>query len=369
MNMTFVPMPPPEGFGMHIGLLENVIRAMIAKEVYIALGDVGNHILLETYFDLTSTYNIFSVRWYVPCSVKYPRWSSIFRILSVELCIVLIVSIVIATISTTLFGRYSCTSEWQGYKTLISSLTNLWAVILGVSVSMMPRAPSLRSLFLAWVCFSLAFSIVFQAFLTTFLIDSGYKKPIQNLDELYASGIKLAYPDAYIYIIENGDETEISKLKSNLVKCPGNGFCVKWTTYHRNASILISDALAELNYANGAFVGANSEPLVCSLEDGVLFSSGISMMMFHGDPLLRRVSEIIDRLIEAGIYSHWNSKRIEYLNLYSRKIGIVHPLDEYYSFNLYHMQPAFNLLFMGWCLSAFCFIAEVLYNRVLSPRT
>jgi hypothetical protein len=24
---------------------------------------------------------------------------------------------------------------------------------------------------------------------------------------------------------------------------------------------------------------------------------------------------------------------------------------------------------MGWCLSAFCFIAEILFNRVLSPRT
>jgi hypothetical protein len=32
------------------------------------------------------------------------------------------------------------------------------------------------------------------------------------------------------------------------------------------------------------------------------------------------------------------------------------------------MQPAFYLLFMGWCVSAFCFIAEVLYYSVLSQR-
>ena len=82
------------------------------------------------------------------------------------------------------------------------------------------------------------------------------------------------------------------------------------------------------------------------------------MIMFHGDPLMRRVTEIFDRLVEAGIYSHWNSKRILYLKLYSRKIGIFHPLDEYYSFKLYHMQPSFDLLLIGWCLSAFCFIAE-----------
>jgi hypothetical protein len=77
----------------------------------------------------------------------------------------------------------------------------------------MPRAPSLRSLFLAWVCFSLAFNTVFQAFLTTFLVDSGYKTPIQNMDELFASGIKLAYPPEYSYMFERRDDTEQSKVK------------------------------------------------------------------------------------------------------------------------------------------------------------
>ena len=67
----------------------------------------------------------------------------------------------------------------------------------------------------SWVCFSLAFSTVFQAFLTTFLIDSGYKRPIQNMDELYASGIKLAYSPEYNFIFENGDETCIKTKKKS----------------------------------------------------------------------------------------------------------------------------------------------------------
>ena len=329
---------------------------------------MGKHTLLESYFDSTSTYSTFSVRWYIPCPVKYPRWSSFFRILSVELWIVLIISIVIAAISSTRVGRYSCTSEWQGYKTVTSSLTNILAVILGVSVPTMPRAQSLRSLFLAWVCFSLAFSTVFQSFLTTFLIDSGYKRPIQNMDELYASGITLAYTPEYHFIFENGDESEVSKLKRNLVKCPKFSKCYKWTIYHKNASVLISDALAKLNYAVGDFLGENSEPLMCKVEDGILFSSGISMIMFRGDPLLSRVTEIIDRLVESGIYSQLDSERFEDLKLFSRKIGIFHRLDGYYSFNLYHMQPAFYLLLMGWCLSAFCFMIEVLYKRVLGQK-
>jgi hypothetical protein len=370
MNMTFVHVPTPEGFECEGGdnLMKNLIKGMYGKNIYIALGNVGLHYLMDSFIDSTNTYYMMGVRWYVPCSVKYPRWSSIFRILSVELWLVLIISIVIVAISTTLVGRYSCTSEPHGYKTLSSSLTKLWAIILGVAVSTIPRTPSLRSLFLTWVCFSLAFSTVFQSFLTTFLINSGYETPIQNMDELYTSGIKLAYPPGEHFIFENGDETVLPKVQRNHVNCSSFLTCWNWAKYQKNVSILLLDKFAEDNYASGVFVGENSEPLLCRLEDGVVYSFGQSMIMFHGDPLMRRVTEIIDRVVEAGLYNFWISLGMHMRKLLSRKIAIVHPLDGYYSFNLYHMQPAFYLLLMGWSLSALGCMVEVLYNHIFSKR-
>jgi hypothetical protein len=363
MNMRFEHVPSPEDFEMKE---KKLIVAIFTKEADIALGGFALNNLNVSYLDTTNSYYMISYRWYVPCSVKYPRWNSIFRILSVELWLVLIISILIAAISTTLVGRYSCTTEWQGYKTLTSSLTNLWAVILGVGVSTMPRTPSLRSLFLSWVCFSLAFNTVFQAFLTTFLIDSGYITPIQNMDELFASGIKLAYPLEYNFIFENGDETEQSKVKQNHVICPSYEICVNWVKYQKNVSVLLVDKDAEEKYATGLYVGEKSEPLLCRLEDGVFRYNSLTMLMFHGDPLMKRVNEIINRVVEAGLYNYWISLTMNVIKLKSRKIAIVHPLDGYYSFNLYHMQPAFYLLLMGWCLSALCLMVELLHNFVLS---
>jgi len=291
MNMTFVHVPTPEGFeNMGRSVLKNLVLGMYGKEIDIALGNIGTQFLINSHFDCTNTYNLMTVRWYVPCSVKYPRWSSIFRILSVELWLLLIISIVIAAISTTLVGRYSCMSERQGYKTLSSSLIKIWAVFLGVSVSSMPRVASLRSLFLAWVCFSLTFSTVIQVFLTTFLIDSGYKTPIQNTDEMFASGIKLAYLPSYSFIFEQGDENESSKVKRSSVICPSVDVCLDWVKYQKNVSILLLDKFAEDNYAGGLLVGENSEPLVCRLDDGVVYSFGQAMVMFHGDPLLKRIN-------------------------------------------------------------------------------
>jgi len=254
------------------------------------------------------------------------------------------------------------------YKTLTSSLTNVWAVILGVSVSTMPRAPSLRSLFLAWVCFSVAFSTVFQAFLTTFLVDSGYEAPIQNMDVLLASDIKLVL-SRYSSILYNISDINIkSKLKKKFVPCPSLEDLWKWAIFKKNVSFMFSEISAEENYALGNFVGEKSEPLFCKLEDGVFLHSGRSMVMLRTDPLLRRVTEIVDRVVEAGIYNFWISLKLNWYKILSQKISLIHPLDEYYSFNLYHMQAAFYLLLMGWCLSALCFMVELLYSRFFSSR-
>jgi hypothetical protein len=201
-----------------------------------------------------------------------------------------------------------------------------------------------------------------------FLIDSGYETPIRNLDELFASGSKLAYPQEYEPILKNGDETEALNVRNNRANCPSRVICLKWAIHHKNVSVLQSNIAYEINYASGHYVGENSEPLLCSLEDGAVFNTGLSMLMLHGDPLLRRVTDIIDRVVEAGIYNYWFSLRMHRLKINSGKIAIVLLLDQYYSFNLYHMQPAFYLLLLAWCLSSLCFFVEIFYNNLLSKR-
>jgi len=83
----------------------------------------------------------------------------------------------------------------------------------------MPHAPSLAPLLLTWVRFPLVFSTVFQALITTLHTDSGYKTPIQNMDELFASGTKLYYTEDYKLIFEDTDGTEISKIERNPANC------------------------------------------------------------------------------------------------------------------------------------------------------
>jgi hypothetical protein len=81
---------------------------------------------------------------------------------------------------------------------------------------------------------------------------------------------------------------------------------------------------------------------------------------------MRRVNEIIDRVVEAGIYYHWRSASLNSGKATIKKIAFVQQFNDYYNFNLYHMQTTFYILLMGWCLSTLCFVVEVLYSRFLS---
>ena len=133
-------------------------------------------------------------------------------------------------------------------------------------------------------------------------------------------------------------------------------------------SLLLSDYVAKIWYAQVDFLGENSEQLLWRLGDGVVFNTGQTMLMLHGDPLIKLFNEIIDRLVEPGIYDHWISMNMDEIKLRSRKIATVLPLDEYYNFNLHHMRTAFYLLLMGWCLSALCFMFELFFNSVFSKK-
>jgi len=79
------------------------------------------------------------------------------------------------------------------------------------------------------------------------------------MDELFTSGIKLAYPQSYDYIFKNGEESVALKVHSNRVNCSSILICLNWASHQKNVSILLSDIVADIDYARGEYFGENSE--------------------------------------------------------------------------------------------------------------
>jgi hypothetical protein len=155
------------------------------------------------------------------------------------------------------------------------------------------------------------------------------------------------------YILEIGDESEARKVLRYSLNFPTYKVCVNWENYQKNVSTLLSDPSDQFLYANCDFVDENPEPLVCRLKVEVIFNTGQSMGMFHEAWLMRRVNEIIDRVVAAGLYNYCMSLIMIHHIINSQKIAIIHPLNGYYIFKLYNMQPAFYRLLICWCLSVF----------------
>jgi hypothetical protein len=65
------------------------------------------------------------------------------------------------------------------------------------------------------------------------------------------------------------------------------------------------------------------------------------------------------------VYTATGFLAMHHHKLLSWKIAMVHLLDGYYSFKLYHVQYALYLLLKFWCLGAFCFMIALFMEMCL----
>jgi hypothetical protein len=77
--------------------------------------------------------------------------------------------------------------------------------------------------------------------------------------------------------------------------CPSFQVCVNWAQYYQNVSVFLSDYYFQIHSEMGQSVGGNGEPLLCRIDDGVFFNTESVMIMFYGEPLLKRINDIFGR--------------------------------------------------------------------------
>jgi len=84
----------------------------------------------------------------------------------------------------------------------------------------------------------------------------------------------VAFPESFNVFFDELDGMEPLQIKSKTVNCSSYDVSVAWAKYLKNISIHLIDKFAEVNYATGVLVGENSEPLLCKIEDGVIYRFG-----------------------------------------------------------------------------------------------
>jgi hypothetical protein len=185
---------------------------------------------------------------------------------------------------------------------------------------------------------------------------------------MLASKIKYGYHPILDDMFNETDDVNSHIILENRVRCPDGKVCLKWAEDYKNISIILEDADVEEKYSNSSLMDENTKPLICPLDDGFTITVNIVMTMSVGDPLLERIDEIIQRIVEAGIFMQWKKSHFDKIKIRSGKIHSYSLLD-YYSFTLEHMQPAFYMLLMGFCVSTVILLLELanhLFKRLKS---
>jgi hypothetical protein len=218
------------------------------------------------------------------------------------------------------------------------------------------------------VCYSFAISTVFQAYLTTFLIETGYEEPIKTIEHMLKSDKKFGLSESHKEIMfPNTSDLVESAIVKNAVLCPNDGTCIIWATVHQNISTVISDVVMEYFRVIGYTTDESNRHLLCENEGGIIKTFSYAIKVKKGAPFFEFVDDVLGHLIEGGIVMHIKEKHKEKVKIalnfndeLKKEIILDFPAfaDTYYAISVGHLQTAFYFLFLGYVLAVACIMTK-----------
>jgi hypothetical protein len=328
-------------------------------------GIVGVKPELDYFCEYAPSYLTVRLAWYTPCTIKYRLWSRFFNIFSVYMWICFTWSRLLAIITVRYISNYGHKShlhESSSYSNIFSVTTNIIAVSLSVPVNKQPRSRPLRLFFFCWVCYSVAISTVFQAYLTTFIVEPGYVEPIRSVEQMLQSEMNFClYNDSKSVLTDTSDHVH-SEIVKNALECPDDETCLKWATVYHNISFIISDFVLEIDRNRRKLRDENNRPIICELENGVVVGTlNVAIMVSKRSPLFDIINDVIVHIIEGGIFVHIKNRGIYKENL-ETMYEFLSLDDTTFAISIRHLQTAFYLLLLGYVLAVVCFVTEIMWH-------
>jgi hypothetical protein len=206
---------------------------------------------------------------------------------------------------------------------------------------------------------------VFQAYLTTFLIEPGYEEPIRTIEEMLRSEKKFGFVIKQLNLFTNTLDPVDSAIFKDAVYCPDETSCFIWAAVYHNISTVINDLDIETYRSRGDWTDENNRPLLCEIEGRAFGTSEFVMMGFKGDPLLESIDDVLSHLVEGGIFMHIKKRNFDKMKIQS-KLDVPTFDNTYSPISIIHLQAPFYFLVLGYVLAVVCFVTEIMWHRYRS---
>jgi hypothetical protein len=362
MNVSAVFIEPPQNFWGK--LYQNGSWDGITGQIESNLADISVmpspiDCIRTSAVDYTVPYHYGGYVWWVPCAKPFPKWMSITRVFSLQLWLVGLASAITAAFFMLVIGKYL--QDASVYREISSCLAASWAVLLGVSVSEMPRSESLRVFFVTWVCYSLAINTIFQAYLTSYLIDPGLQHQISSMDEIIEYEIEYGTDKFLAAHLKSFNDPQINIITRRLKEVETRESAVKRIATHNDFALLDAESATEW-YINTNYIDKNGKGMVCSAKERFV-SFIIAWEVKKGSPLTGRMNRILRRLFESGLTGFWLKTERQLALIQTAFRSHITSDDEYCELSIEHLQGIFYLLVLGHLASFILLLLEKLWKN------
>jgi hypothetical protein len=203
---------------------------------------------------------------------------------------------------------------------------------------------------------------VFQAYLTTFLIEPGYEETIKNRDQMLKSEKKFALSHGYGRFFDDTSDPVDSTIRNHALNCLNVTTCFIWAAVHHNISTIIYDLEMETYLRREDWTDENNRPLLCELEDGVVRTTDLALLFRKGSPFFEVIDNVVGRIVEGEIFMQ--IKKRSFVKEHVKTKFDFNIFDDTYStINIRHLQAAFYFLILGYVLAVVCFVTEIMWHR------
>jgi hypothetical protein len=329
----------------------------------LAVGAIPLITIVADLCDYTFPYLYDTVAAIMPCPGRISKADMIMNVYatSVWISVALVLILTAVVFWRTANSHYDPSMESYNFRHLSSCFHSAWAIIMGVSVPEMPRISMLRILFLLYVIYCFAISTVFQAFFTSYLVESGYEEGFKSLDDLVKSNLFYGFNSALEFLFLQFDFVDTRLYSRPRVECPDLLKCAERVLFDRDIATIFSRTC--VNYVGIKNGVDERNRMICFLDDPSV-SGYAAVYLPKGSLLLDRINSVLGRYLEAGMLNrYWSYLTWGEILKGSVNLGNINS-EEFVPFSVSHLITAFKMILSGHVLSFILFLVELFVGRV-----
>jgi hypothetical protein len=202
---------------------------------------------------------------------------------------------------------------------------------------------------------------VFQAFFTSYLVESGYEEGFKTLYDLVKTNLFYGFNSVLEFSFMQIDFVDMRLYSRPRIECPDLRKCAERVIFdHDMATIFSRTCVNYIAIMNGV---EEKSRMICFLESPSL-SGYAAAYLPKGSLFLDRINRVLRRYLEAGLLNkYWSHLTWGEILKSKHRLGNFNNHD-FVPLSVSHLIPAFKVILFGHVLSFILFLVEMSVGRI-----